>query len=143
MQGKCPFGLLGYAYHRSNQHTASRSATLATITFIKKQARTHLRLSYASSVDTYSASGGYARWYFMIDGRRCSKPGHIDMMMYQGSNYNTNVPGYMAGICTATSAGNIGRGRHTITVHVKSTGNVQSGWSSQSFVEVKEICPPF
>ena len=91
-----------------------------------------------------SGSGVSAYWYFQIDGSKCTQPGNIDIFLHEssGSSYS-HSPAVLTGICSATRAGKLLAGSHVITVHVKSSSDAYTGYTSQSFLQVQEIIPPY
>ena len=114
----------------------------STFTFTKKENNTLLRLMYSANIGVVGGRSAY--WYFQIDGSKCTQPGDIDIFLYEssGSSYS-HSPAVLTGICSATSAGKLLAGSHVITVHVKSSYNAYTGHTSQSFLQVQEIIPPY
>ena len=79
------------------------------------------------------------RWYFKNDGKTCSSPNTIDVALYHSRTNNLHVPAVLLGMCRAISGGLIGKGRHTVSVHIASKNGHSAIYSS--FLEIKEIGP--
>ena len=136
--------VVGYAYksfRESGVHYNGRVAS-STFTFTKKEDNTLLRLMYSANIRV-AGNANSANWYFQIDGSKCTQPGDIDIYLYESSSSYSHSPAVLTGICSATSAGKLLAGSHVITVHVKSSNFVYTGHTSQSFLQVQEIIPPY
>ena len=137
--------VVGYAYKSFRVANDDNNGQVlpSTFTFTKKENNTLLRLMYSANIRVVG-SGGFAYWYFQIDGSKCTQPDDIDIHLYESSSsYYSHSPAVLTGICSATSAGKLLAGSHVITVHVKSSFNAYTGYASQSFLQVQEIIPPY
>ena len=135
---RCLWDRLGYK-QRTWWHQDHRDeGQIRSISFNKKQENTGLRLLYSGNIRELIRYTP-ARWYFKIDGQLCSSPSSIEIAITQTMGNNIHLPSVLIGTCVATSSGRIGKGMHTISVHVDG-GDADSGWRSSSFIEIQEIC---
>ena len=143
--------VVGYAYKsfRVGNGNDNGQVLPSTFTFTKKENNTLLRLMFSANIRVKNRRTTIAgSWYFQIDGSKCTQPGDIDIFLLESTNgpyysYSSSSPAVLTGICGATSAGKLLAGRHVISVHVKSNYDAYTGSSSQSFLQVQEIIPPY
>ena len=121
-----------------NAENNINNGQLQSLTFLKKQQDTGLRLLYSGNIRERDGLA-MARWFFKIDGQECHLPSKIDVIMHHNRDDSMHVPAVLLGTCIATSSGQIGKGSHTISVHIEASDG-HSGYRSTSFLEVKEIC---
>ena len=136
---KCLWNKLGYKQKTwGAQNTDLNKGTLRSISFIKKQKSTGLRILYSANIRELK-SQRQASWSIRIDGYECSKPSRISISQYHYRQNNLHLPAVLLGTCTATSRGVIGKGNHVVSVHITSVDGF-SGWVSSCFLEIREIC---
>ena len=136
---RCLWDQLGYKqYTWYRPDNEIDNGQILSVTFVKKQQNTGLRLLFSSNIRE-AHKVVYAKWYFKIDGEECKVPKTIEILLFSDRDNLLHIPAVLLGTCTATSAGQIGKGRHSISVHVKGSSAL-SGHFSTSFLEIKEIC---
>ena len=136
---RCSWSQLGYKQHSwVNGASDLDKGELRRMTFMKKQRSTGLRIVYSTNIREWEDSKP-GRWLVKIDGQECKTPGSLMVATYHQRLNNLHLPAVIMGTCTATAHGAIGKGKHTITIHVTST-NGYSGWLSNNFLEVREMC---
>lgn len=136
-----------YATFRTGNYVYGPSTTWRTIpaaklTFTKAQSASGLYVMYHDNLRVTGGVSSYCTYEVLIDGRSCSSPGPITGDIHENGN-NIHRPSPSAGFCTATSAGAIGSGSHTITVRHRTPGNrgqCYTGWpSSVGHIFVEEL----
>eukprot|EP00117_Sycon_ciliatum_P010958 scpid65916/ scgid4903/ Neurogenic locus Notch protein; Processed neurogenic locus Notch protein len=140
---QCSPASLGFAY-TTHTRTSGGLQQLASIQFTKKRASTLLRITYSTTIRTQGGSPG-SIWFAKIDGQECTQPSRISIIHFRRDADDVHIPGYLEGLCRATSSGPIAQGRHVITIH---TGRLppsynhgaHSGWAAPSLLQVREIC---
>ena len=139
--------MLGYNYKVIRKEDHRERGKFMQVTLNKKYDSTVLAVSWRTTTRVVGANRA-ARWYITIDGRECSSPDKIAMVIYNGNGNNLLVPAYLTGYCKMTGSGAIRKGRHVIAAHIGKertypNGDTFTGWSSPSLLRVKEMCPPF
>ncbi|XP_065195037.1 uncharacterized protein LOC135826351 [Sycon ciliatum] len=139
---QCNSASLGFAYTAHRRHVGGIKQ-LARVQVTKKHASTLLRITYSTNIAVYGSRGA-AVWFAKIDGRECTQPSRIAINHQRGEADHVNIPGYLEGLCRATSSGPITQGHHVITIHtgklLSYTHNSNSGFGSPSLLQVREIC---
>ncbi|XP_065193348.1 protein HEG homolog 1-like [Sycon ciliatum] len=139
---QCNPASLGFAYTTQLRYT-SGNIQLASLRFTKKRESTLLRITYSTSVGTYGKNTG-SLWYAKVDGQECTQPSRISIAHFRQNYVQVHIPGYLEGLCRATSAGPIKQGSHVITIHTGQIGGIEhnafSGFAVPSLLQVKEIC---
>ncbi|XP_065194692.1 uncharacterized protein LOC135825985 [Sycon ciliatum] len=147
----CSMGAVAYKYEQLHSINNDRDeGQLASIIFDKKYPHTLLKLSYSASIRSRTANG-FARWFFLIDGKECARPSKIDIFWFQSDDINLLLPALLTGICESTEPGSVSTipaGRHVIAVNIgplghRKTSNAYTGRNSTTKLEVQEICPEF
>ena len=144
----CKFGgMLGYTYKAVRKNDGREYGKFTQVTLNKKYDSTVLAVSWRTNIRVIGTNKA-ARWYITIDGRECSSPDKIAMMMYKGNSHDLHIPSYLTGYCKMAGSGAIRKGRHVIAAHIgkkagNGVGDTYTGWSTPSILQVKEICPPF
>ncbi|XP_065194734.1 uncharacterized protein LOC135826026 [Sycon ciliatum] len=138
---------LGYKYQAVHNANRGNFEQISSMTFNKKQQQSLLRITFSSNIGVKGRNKG-ARWFVRFDGNECTQPEKLDIFAYRQMSTTLYIPSVLTGVCSATSAGTIGKGHHEISVHVgkrlKVAGaGVRSGYGSLGYFEVVEICPPY
>ncbi|XP_065182062.1 uncharacterized protein LOC135812742 [Sycon ciliatum] len=150
---RCTVGEVGYQYQSlHNLFDDKKEGLTATLAYTKKHNSTLLKMTYSLNIAVVE-SMVVSRWYFQIDGKECVVPTPIDMGTWHSTAAFYHMPAVLTGICESTdvSGALIGAGNHSITVWVgpvtqpglAQADTTNSGWVTTSFLEVREICPPY
>ncbi|XP_065193570.1 uncharacterized protein LOC135824794 [Sycon ciliatum] len=141
----CTRPTLGYKYQsRRSGASGKQNGQIASMSFRKKHTDTVLRLSYSGTIRSYHG-GRSVYWLFKIDNKQCTRPTHIDIVMYQASQADNHIPSVLTGVCESVESNGaaLSAGNHTISVHISDgRGSSHSGYRSTSIMEVQEVCRP-
>ncbi|XP_065195035.1 uncharacterized protein LOC135826349 [Sycon ciliatum] len=139
---QCNSASLGFAY-KSQSAGGSGRRQLASVQITKRRASTLLRITYSTTIWTRGDRSA-SRWLAKIDGQECTQPSPIHIAHYRRDVNGAFIPGYLVGLCRATSSGPIAQGHHVITIHTGTIApyphSANSGWLAPSLLEVREIC---
>jgi hypothetical protein len=118
-----------------------------SLTFTKEHGDTAIRLTWSDNRRGIGYIWGY--WEAYVDGQPCTSPAPMRWWHHSyttaSSNHNDNhYSAAIVGYCSATSAGPIGPGEHTVAIHLTHQGGNNSdwyvGWNNTTFVmEVEEV----
>ena len=114
--------------------------------FIKKSAKTALRVFWNGNLRLGNCHDCCRRWYFTLNGAECSAPAAIDGIVYMvhgnGDKKFLYRPRHIEGVCEKVQKGVVRLGFWVGNCNGYGSADARTGWNSVSRIYVEEVPPP-
>jgi hypothetical protein len=126
-----------------NDDTDNGNIVTRTLTFMKTQAATAIRVTYTDNFRVLTgAVDGACRWELLFNGAQCTMPGRLIYDQYSPPNFNQHRPQSITGTCLGLAAGNynIQVAVSTSPGYVAANSNCWTGWNAAYWsIEAEEV----
>lgn len=144
-----PPGALGSNWKQcvfKNLNDGKDTGLIKECLFIKKSAKTALRVFWSGNLRISNCHGCCRRWYFTLNGAECSAPAAIDGVVYMvhgsGGKKNLHRPRHIEGVCEKVHKGVVRVGFWVGNCKGFGSADAYTGWNSVSRIYVEEVPPP-
>lgn len=144
-----PPGALGSNWKQcvfKNLNDGKDTGLIKECLFIKKSAKTALRVFWSGNLRLHGCHGCCRRWYFTLNGAECSAPAAIDGVVYMvhgsGGKKNLHRPRHIEGVCEKVHKGVVRVGFWVGNCSGYGSADAYTGWNSVSRIYVEEVPPP-
>ena len=124
--------------------TVNHHLFLQECLFIKKSAKTALRVFWSGNLRLHGCYACCRRWYFTLNGAECPAPAAIDGLVYMenGAKKNLHRVRQIEGVCEKVQKGVVRVGFWVGNCNGYGSADAYTGWNSVSRIYVEEVPPP-
>ncbi|XP_066019432.1 collagen triple helix repeat-containing protein 1-like [Pocillopora verrucosa] len=144
-----PPGALGSNWKQcvfKNLNDGKDTGLIKECLFIKKSAKTALRVFWSGNLRLKGCHACCRRWYFTLNGAECSAPAAIDGVVYMiygnGGKKDLYRPRHIEGVCEKVHKGVVRVGFWVGNCKGYGSADAYTGWNSVSRIYVEEVPPP-